>query len=93
MIDDDELLVPIPDQLDVFDEADIASNLEMQNIQSLIKKNKQMVAPETHPDFDGESCVDCGDDIPQLRLDMGRVRCVYCQEKIERKSKLFASKE
>lgn len=36
---------------------------------------------ETHPDFDGTHCVesDCGEPIPQLRLTLGKVRCVACQ--------------
>ena len=33
-------------------------------------------APETHPDFDGETCIDCGDDIPKERLALKKIRCV-----------------
>lgn len=46
-------------------------------------------APEKHPDFDGEHCVDCGIDIPAARLAHGRVRCVSCQGEIERKSSQY----
>ena len=42
-------------------------------------------APQTHPDFDGENCVTCGDELPQVRLAYGRIRCVICQTKIERR--------
>lgn len=35
-------------------------------------------------EWDGETCFDCGDDIPEERIEMGRVRCVPCQSKAER---------
>jgi RNA polymerase-binding transcription factor DksA len=35
--------------------------------------------PESHPEFDGTHCVECDNPIPQLRLAMGKVRCVFCQ--------------
>ena len=43
-------------------------------------------APEQHPDFDGENCVeeDCGVAIPPARLALGKVRCIECQERKER---------
>ena len=49
-------------------------------------------APETHPDFDGESCVepDCGDLIPAARLAMGKIRCVACQTKKEHRQRQVA---
>lgn len=73
---------------EVYDEVDIASALEMGFIAKALEAHKSKVAPETHPDFDGESCIDCGDDIPQVRLNMGKIRCVYCQEALEKKNKL-----
>ncbi len=73
---------------EVYDEVDIASALEMGFIAKALEAHKSKVAPETHPDFDGESCIDCGDEIPQLRLNMGKIRCVYCQEALEKKNKL-----
>lgn len=30
-------------------------------------------------------CVDCGDDIPLPRLQLARIRCVVCQEKLEKR--------
>lgn len=33
-------------------------------------------------------CVDCGDDIPPARLQLARIRCVYCQEKLEKGNRL-----
>jgi RNA polymerase-binding transcription factor DksA len=47
--------------------------------------------PETHPDFDGENCVSCGDPIPKARLALGKVRDVKCQQAVEAKAKLFSN--
>lgn len=35
--------------------------------------------------WDGETCFDCGCDIPAKRIEMGRVRCVDCQTVAEKK--------
>ena len=43
------------------------------------------VRPEKHPEFDGLHCVDCEVSIPAPRLAMGRVRCVECQEDLEKR--------
>lgn len=43
--------------------------------------------PETHPDFDGEHCVDCEVEIPVKRLELYKVRCVSCQELLENKGR------
>lgn len=48
------------------------------------KRVEARLAPETHPDFDGATCVDCGDDLPGVRIVMRRVRCVACQRLMER---------
>jgi RNA polymerase-binding transcription factor DksA len=47
-------------------------------------RQKAQSAPETHPDFDGQHCVECEGDIPLQRLTLGRIRCVECQEHKER---------
>lgn len=48
-------------------------------------------APEQVQNEDGswphECCVLCGDDLPEARLALGRVRCVVCQDKLERKQR------
>lgn len=75
---------------DVLDDGDQASAYQMRENAIALQKAKAAMAPETHPDFDGETCVDCGEDIPKLRLTMGKVRCVHCQSSLERKSKLYA---
>lgn len=41
-----------------------------------------------HPKFaswDGETCFDCTAEMPPVRIEMGRVRCVGCQEVAEKK--------
>lgn len=43
------------------------------------------VAPEKHPSFDGENCVNCGDAMPVVRLAYGRIRCVTCQTILEKR--------
>jgi RNA polymerase-binding transcription factor DksA len=73
---------------EVYDEGDIASAIEMGFLAKALEAHKAKVAPEKHPDFDGVTCLDCGDDIPQVRLAMGRMRCVYCQEILEKKNKM-----
>lgn len=71
---------------DLIDEANaLAASLTEGAIAAARRAN----SPETHPDFDGETCVKCGDDIPELRLNMGKVRCVKCQEEIEIRQKQF----
>ena len=39
-----------------------------------------------YPGFDG-TCVGCGDEIPEGRLALGKVRCVVCQTIKERRAK------
>jgi RNA polymerase-binding transcription factor DksA len=33
-------------------------------------------------------CIDCGDEIPEKRLQLAKVRCIYCQEKLEKSRRL-----
>lgn len=78
------------DNTEVYDEGDIASAYERDFILSALQRHKEKLAPETDPDFDGESCITCGNEIPDLRLQMGKIRCVECQEKLERRKKFYA---
>ena len=81
----------LPDRTDVYDEADHAAMIQINEAAYALEAIRAKNAPETHPDFDGESCLDCGGDIPKLRLEMGKIRCVHCQHALEVKSKLYAS--
>lgn len=66
---------------DLFDEA---SELEAELREKAVENTRRLAAPETHPDFDGIHCVDCGDPIHHARLSLGKVRCINCQEYLER---------
>lgn len=58
---------------------EMAEALESAQRASAIVAAHNASKPETHPDFDGEHCLDCGSDIPLGRLALGKVRCVLCQ--------------
>lgn len=75
---------------EVLDEADQASLFQIAETEQALASIRNKVAPESHPDFDGFSCVDCGDDIPSDRLKLGKVRCVHCQTSLEEKAKQYA---
>lgn len=72
------------------DPIDEAAELAASLADGAIAAARRATAPETHPGFDGETCVDCGNDIPKERLAMGRVRCVHCQTAREHRGKQHA---
>ena len=55
-----------------------------------VKKVQKALEPEKHPDFDGESCLDCGESIIAGRLALGKIRCVYCQAALEKRNRFNA---
>lgn len=66
------------------DPLDQASHLaDLHNMQSL-EMARLKAAPEQVQDADGNwpetECVDCGEDIGEVRLSLGKVRCIGCQE-------------
>ena len=67
------------------DLADIASDRIEQHQADSERHARGKSGPESHPDFDGETCVTCGDDIPVARLVLGKTRCVSCQTILESK--------
>ncbi len=71
-------------------ENDMASDLEEAFREKAIKA-AQLSLKQHHPDFDGVNCLDCREPVPELRLTMGRIRCVYCQNIEERRQKGFYS--
>lgn len=75
------------DNTEVYDEVDLANLMERNFINAALQRNKEKLVPETHPDFDGESCILCGDEIPKERLSLGKIRCIYCQTKLEKQQK------
>jgi RNA polymerase-binding transcription factor DksA len=66
------------------DEVDMASELEMIFNEKAIEAVTARLKPETDPDFDGKTCVECGDDMPPIRLAYNRIRCCNCQTIKER---------
>lgn len=73
---------------EIGDEADQASRLERNFIAASLKAQQEAMKPETHPDFDGVHCIECDDEIPLLRLNMGKIYCVHCQEAREKLRKV-----
>lgn len=73
------------------DPLDEAASLAASLAEGGIAAARRANAPETHPDFDGESCLDCETPIPEKRLAMGKIRCVSCQELLERRAKQHVS--
>ncbi len=69
------------------DPIDEASALAASLADGAIAAARRANAPESHPDFDGESCIECGDTIPEQRLAMGKIRCVTCQTHLEHRQK------
>lgn len=75
----------------ITDTSDRATAIEMSFTAESLRAAREKCRPETHPDFDGSSCVECGEVIPKARLKLGRVRCTACQEILEKKLKFFRS--
>jgi hypothetical protein len=82
------------------DEVSRANELAMRDTAEHISRVRAAVQPERVPDGHGgfiyqradadgnypfPDCVDCEDPIPSVRLGMGRIRCVGCQTRKERK--------
>lgn len=70
------------------DENDLASAIEAQFIENAIAEAKRKSGPETHPDFDGEHCIDCDESIAPARLELGKIRCIDCQVMLEKRMRL-----
>ena len=66
------------------DIADIANEVVAQCTMEAERRARIKWQPEFHPEFDGYHCVECGEQIPTLRLAQRRVRCVACQTEVER---------
>ena len=66
------------------DESLQATALETAAREAALNKARDIANAKPPKDFDGETCIDCGEDIPQARLALGRWTCIYCQEILER---------
>lgn len=89
LMKDDDL--NISTSTDVYDEADFAQYQQLIEQNIIHEKAKALFKAEYHPDFDGEHCIDCDIEIPERRLQMGRIRCIECQEAIEKREKIISS--
>lgn len=65
------------------DIADIANDRAELILGAALSKQVGKSAPESHPEFDGEHCVDCAIQIATGRLALGKVRCIGCQSDLE----------
>jgi hypothetical protein len=76
------------------DEVDISSGIALAFEKQALETARAKSNIRNHPrysEFDGEHCVECGEEIEPARLALQvSIFCVQCQEDIERKSKLFA---
>ncbi len=52
-------------------------------------KNHQRLLPHTPGNFDGSSCVDCGEYVGSGRLALGCFRCIDCQVAHESAHRLY----
>lgn len=69
------------------DPIDEATALAASLTESAVAAARRANARESHPDFDGESCIECGDIIPSPRLALGKIRCIHCQTALERRAR------
>jgi RNA polymerase-binding transcription factor DksA len=70
------------------DDLDRAAELTQRTNDAHVHRAMQKARPEQVQRADGTwphpECVDCDAAIPLGRLKLGRIRCVHCQEAIER---------
>ncbi len=70
------------------DDLDRAAELTQQLADAAIYDVRKAAAPQQVQCIDGSwpnpDCADCGDAIPEPRLRLGRIRCVDCQDAVER---------
>ena len=71
------------------DNLDRAADLTRMYTDDAIREAAYRVRPQQVQNADGTwphpECTDCDNEIPMARLQMGRIRCIYCQERIEKK--------
>ena len=68
---------------------DQASNVTLASTANQIAHLSHLAAPEQVQNEDGTwpttECVDCDSEIEEGRLNLGKVRCIRCQEILEKK--------
>lgn len=79
-------------QTEVFDETELAQMRNLREMEAILEAHAEKMKPENHPDFDGESCIKCGVEIPE-RVKLGKIRCVACQTIKEKYEKLHPGRK
>lgn len=71
------------------DELDRAADLTAAVTQGHVEDIRHRARPEQVQNPDGSwphtECVECGNEIPEGRLILGKIRCVHCQRLLEAK--------
>ena len=71
---------------------DQASNVTLASTANQIAHLSYLAAPEQVQNEDGSwpvtECTECGNEIPDARLNLGFIRCVACAEVAERNNRL-----
>lgn len=72
------------------DDLDRAAELTQQLADAAIEEAQRAIAPQQVQCIDGSwpnpEC-ECGESIPEARLRLGRIRCVDCQDALERSAR------
>jgi len=75
------------------DPIDKAAALTDMYTEHCVAAARQGAKPEQVQNEDGSwpvtECIDCGVDLPQARIELGRVRCVECQHRLEQRNRLL----
>ena len=81
-----------PEQERSPDLLDRASALTQRLNDASVQHARWMARPEQVQNPDGSwpqpDCEDCGEDIEEARLNMGKIRCIACQTILEHRKKL-----
>ena len=76
---------------EVGDEVDQANELAQMETDNHLYLARKKSRPEQEQRADGSwphpECVDCEGPIGEVRLGMGRIRCIHCQTDLEAKNK------
>ena len=77
------------------DQLDNAAELEQLHTERSVAAARAKNRPEQVKNEDGSwphtECISCGEDIPEVRLNLGKVRCVTCQSLLERERSQYRS--
>ncbi len=70
----------------MLDDDDLIKELdhESKHIKNVSRSRTRNQKPEWSPEFDGTHCIECDEDIPEKRLEMGKIRCQPCQQTYEK---------